>query len=50
MLAAVAPLGNEYAATIQKAFAERWIDLLPNDGKRSGAYSNGASTASTRTC
>ena len=39
--AAVAPLGNEYTATIQKAFAERWIDLLPNDGKRSGAYSNG---------
>ena len=41
MLAAVAPLGADYQATIQRAFNERWIDLLPNDGKRSGAYSNG---------
>jgi oligoendopeptidase F len=40
VLASLAPLGHEYTATIQKAFAERWIDLLPNDGKRSGAYSN----------
>jgi oligoendopeptidase F len=41
VLEAVKPLGAEYAATIQKAFDSRWIDLLPNDGKRSGAYSNG---------
>jgi len=40
VLEAVAPLGRDYAATIQRAFADRWIDLLPNDGKRSGAYSN----------
>jgi oligoendopeptidase F len=40
VLAAVAPLGHEYVSTIQKAFTDRWIDLLPNDGKRSGAYSN----------
>ena len=38
---AVAPLGADYQATIRRAFAERWIDLLPNDGKRTGAYSNG---------
>jgi oligoendopeptidase F len=38
---AVAPLGAEYQATIRRAFAERWIDLLPNEGKRTGAYSNG---------
>ena len=31
----------DYQATIQRAFDERWIDLLPNEGKRSGAYSNG---------
>ena len=37
--AAVAPLGRDYVSTIQRAFADRWIDLLPNDGKRSGAYS-----------
>ena len=41
ILAAVAPLGPEYAATIQRAFNERWIDLFPSPGKRSGAYSNG---------
>jgi oligoendopeptidase F len=41
VLDAVAPLGPEYQATIQRAFKERWIDLLPSEGKRSGAYSNG---------
>ena len=41
VLDAVAPLGPDYQATIQRAFKDRWIDLLPNDGKRSGAYSNG---------
>jgi oligoendopeptidase F len=41
ILAAVAPLGAEYQSVIQRAFKERWIDLFPNDGKRSGAYSNG---------
>jgi oligoendopeptidase F len=40
VLAAVAPLGADYQATIRRAFDDRWIDLLPNDGKRSGAYSN----------
>jgi oligoendopeptidase F len=41
VLGAVAPLGPEYASVIERAFNNRWIDLLPNDGKRSGAYSNG---------
>jgi oligoendopeptidase F len=41
ILAAVAPLGSEYQATIQRAFDNRWIDLYPTEGKRSGAYSNG---------
>jgi len=41
VLGAVAPLGHEYTATIQRAFDERWIDLLPSAGKRSGAYSSG---------
>ena len=39
MLAAVAPLGADYQAVIQRAYKERWIDLFPNEGKRSGAYS-----------
>jgi len=41
VLDAVAPLGPEYQATIRRAFSARWIDLLPNEGKRTGAYSNG---------
>jgi oligoendopeptidase F len=41
VLAAVAPLGRDYQDTIQRAFDQRWIDLFPNEGKRSGAYSNG---------
>jgi oligoendopeptidase F len=42
ILAALAPLGADYVGAVRRAFNERWIDLLPNDGKRSGAYSNGA--------
>jgi oligoendopeptidase F len=41
VVAAVAPLGPEYQATIQRAFDSRWIDLFPTEGKVSGAYSNG---------
>jgi oligoendopeptidase F len=41
VIAAVAPLGAEYQNVIQRAFNERWIDLLPSEGKRSGAYSTG---------
>lgn len=36
------PLGEEYTQVIQRSFDERWIDMYPNEGKRSGAYSNGA--------
>ncbi len=39
--AAVSPLGSDYAATINRAFNERWIDLMPSVGKRSGAYATG---------
>ena len=38
---AVAPLGSDYVATVKKAFASRWIDLMPTTGKAAGAYSNG---------
>jgi oligoendopeptidase F len=41
VLAAVAPLGSEYTNVVQRAYDNRWIDLFPNDGKRSGAYSEG---------
>jgi oligoendopeptidase F len=41
ILAALAPLGPEYAAGAKRAFSERWIDLYPSTGKTSGAYSAG---------
>ncbi len=41
VLEAVKPLGNEYAGVVKKAFEERWIDVYPTPGKRSGAYSAG---------
>lgn len=41
-LEALKPLGEEYLEVVKKAFAERWIDVVENKGKRSGAYSSGA--------
>ena len=41
VLKAVAPLGEDYQETVRKAYAERWIDVYPNRGKRGGAYSGG---------
>ena len=38
---ALAPLGEEYGRIAEKAFAERWMDVDENRGKRSGAYSGG---------
>jgi oligoendopeptidase F len=42
VLTSVAPLGTEYTTVATRAFAERWMDVYPNDGKIGGAYSNGA--------
>ena len=39
---ALLPLGSEYVKTLNKAMDERWMDIYPTVGKRSGAYSNGA--------
>ncbi len=41
ILDSVAPLGADYVDVSRRAFDERWIDVYPTDGKRSGAYSNG---------
>jgi oligoendopeptidase F len=38
---ALQPLGKDYVAVIGRAFDERWLDLLPSTGKKSGAYSSG---------
>ncbi len=40
-LDAVKPLGPDYAKVVEKALNERWIDVYPTPGKRSGAYSSG---------
>ncbi|HWQ13544.1 MAG TPA: oligoendopeptidase F [Roseiflexaceae bacterium] len=42
--AAFRPLGQEYGAAIERTFTSRWIDVYENQGKRSGAYSDGAYT------
>ena len=38
----LAPLGEEYRKILKEGFENRWIDVYPNEGKRSGAYSAGA--------
>lgn len=38
---ALKPLGEKYLKDLNNAFDEKWIDIYPNDGKRSGAYSWG---------
>lgn len=40
-LKALAPLGEDYLAVVRKAYEDRWIDVMENEGKRSGAYSGG---------
>lgn len=37
---AFAPLGEEYTRLIERAKQEKWIDVMPNENKRSGAYEN----------
>ena len=39
---ALAPMGEDYRAILKEGFENRWIDVYPNLGKRSGAYSAGA--------
>lgn len=38
---ALKPLGDKYLNNLEKAFKERWIDIYPNEGKKSGAYNWG---------
>lgn len=42
ILKSLKPLGSDYVNVSKRAFNERWIDMYPNEGKRSGAYSNGS--------
>lgn len=38
---ALKPLGNQYLKDLNQAFDEKWIDIYPSKGKKSGAYSWG---------
>lgn len=40
-LEALKVLGQDYVDQVAKAFDSRWIDVVENQGKRSGAYSSG---------
>jgi oligoendopeptidase F len=40
--AALAPLGEEYVATLRAGIGGRWVDRYENKGKRSGAFSAGS--------
>jgi oligoendopeptidase F len=40
---ALAPLGDEYVATVRRGcLEERWVDVYPNQGKMGGAFSAGS--------
>jgi len=39
----MAPLGDEYIDPLKRGlYEERWVDVLPNEGKGGGAFSSGA--------
>lgn len=42
MLKSFAPLGEEYVSIATKGLENRWVDVVENKGKRSGAYSSGS--------
>lgn len=42
VIASVGILGADYQATLRDGFASRWVDVVENEGKRSGAYSSGS--------
>jgi len=41
VVAALAPMGENYTDILKRAFKERWIDVYETPGKRGGAYSGG---------
>ncbi len=42
VLEAIRPLGETYQETVREGFQDRWMDVFPRPGKRSGAYSSGS--------
>lgn len=43
IIEALRPMGEDYIRILEEGFNNRWIDVYENEGKRSGAYSAGAS-------
>ncbi|WP_421384202.1 oligoendopeptidase F [Bacillus salacetis] len=41
ILDGLTPLGDEYINLLKEGFENRWVDVVENKGKRSGAYSSG---------
>jgi len=41
VLEAGEPLGKAYTDVVAHGFSNRWVDVYPTEGKRSGAYSDG---------
>jgi oligoendopeptidase F len=41
LIEGLAPLGKDYTDILKQAFTQRWSDVYPTKGKRSGAYSAG---------
>ncbi|KUP08993.1 oligopeptidase PepB [Bacillus coahuilensis m2-6] len=41
LMKGLAPLGQDYLNVLQEGFESRWVDVVENKGKRSGAYSSG---------
>ena len=44
VLDALSILGDDYISNLNKAFDEKWIDVMPSKGKKGGAYSWGSYT------
>ncbi len=42
LLKGLSPLGDDYVQVLKTGFDHRWVDVIENKGKRSGAYSSGA--------
>ena len=42
ILQSLRPLGKQYTDILKMGFESGWMDIYPNKGKRSGAYSNGS--------
>ena len=42
ILDTLAPMGDEYVGIVRKGLTDRWVDVLPNQGKGSGAFSAGS--------